>query len=281
MNAITENYFDKKIESIILYGSTIYQSEINNNNEYSELTFQSVEKVIKQIILFLNENNHRVNDVDLMIIHSENFCLSKRVKQNGVLFDLYYIDFWHLFQQVVSGSAEDKIYSLANGAVLYDDTDGLLDLLIDFAKHKFNRGAGIYGEREKIFGNTGMQNLMLEAEKYLNSGETIDSLAVMNRLFVNIIDNYFKWNGVWDLPNKKRLNYIKDSDKNFYDKISEYLSEKKCKEKFIKLKRVYFDLIMPHSTFLQGSWEASNHKILQNEQIELIKFLQSKKTGGS
>jgi len=249
--------------SVILYGSSAGQ-DISGFEMNPELS------IFDNFANLANlDNIKKTNDIDIMVLIGERAGLVQRKIINGLVFEIFYYNILEIFSEVVSGNTDDKIYSISRGKLLFDQSSGLFDIISGFAKRRYSKGPEPSDERSKILANTGMQNFLIEIEKYISEEKFIDALAVMNRLFTAIIKNYYVWNGKWEMPPKKRMTDIKNSDSVFYEKISGYLNEKNIQTKYMAIKRLYLECVRPHSDILQGSWEISRGGIKINEEINI------------
>jgi len=116
-----------------------------------------------------------------------------------------------------------------------------------------------------------MQNFIKQIDKYSAQNDMVNAMAVINRLFVSIISNFYLWNGLWNMPYKKTLSNLSGIDPVFCQLIKEYIDEKEINVKTKKVKILYEHLTANHGGYLKGNWEIKGNRLFLNDEIKLLK----------
>lgn len=214
------------------------------------------------------------SDIDLIYVCDDCPYYFRRLVFDGMAMDVTYVSLAHLTINVVCGWAQDKIVQLTTGRILYDTTGGPLAYIRRFAQYRYAKGLPPYNEKSIVLSKNCMQNYIEEIERYLAEERDTDARAVINRLFVSIIHNYFNWNCRWRMPYKKVMSVIAASDTEMYNLTRVLIDSRKAADQYRAVREMYLLLVKQHGGELADRWEISETEVQLNVVGDLEKNLQ-------
>ncbi|SKC39820.1 hypothetical protein SAMN02194393_00506 [Maledivibacter halophilus] len=209
---------DEKVLSVLLIGSA---AELEKEEEFNTL-----------------------KDIDLFVITDEEYEFEREVMPiEDVLFDISYMSFNTFKNSIVEG-IPFLINSLQSYKIIYNNINKELKELLDKIKI-------IYGNGPKKFQEDDIEYIRFKfyqdlEDIYSRKKDVVNTKFLMNSLFYNILNSYFKLAGYWVPKDKKLLKNIQKFDDILYNLSVGFIEEEDFNVKLKNLKVILDYVLKPY-----------------------------------
>lgn len=179
---------------------------------------------------FVTGNIGANSDVDVFILHDEDYSQTKAKYVDNIEFECAYKSYIQFLKDLENKNSFD-ITRYAHAKILYDPKDKISDITSKASKI-FQRGP-----KEKITDSDKyhLKDMMEDIEDNLENPATL--ITIMNA-FNLVLKIFYKKNNLWGTKEKVLIDYLNDKDKKMARLTKDFLNSNDNKERFVSLKKM-------------------------------------------
>lgn len=199
-------------------------------------------------------NVNKLRDIDIFVVtNSINKFEREVVIKEGIEFDISYISL-DLLQKGLEEMWPFLMNSLFNYKLVYSTEPQIEKLLSKIQNIKVTGPKELKEEEIKYVRFTLYQ---LYKDIITRKFEEMNVIFLTYNLFNQILDSFFKLNKLWIPKDKKKLNIIKEEDKELYSLCIKFIREENIDKKIRALYEVLNYVLIPFGGILEY-WEKSS-----------------------
>lgn len=204
-----------------------------------------------------DRNFDDLNDVDLLVVYETNRSFERQVERiEGVPFDISYISIFDLITQVEGRSV--IWVNIIMGAQVYHSENELIFGIIDRVKDIYLNGTSKLSQEDIGFVRFSLSQKLVDIENRMK--DVVLSSYLMQRLFNQIIDDFYALNAMW-LPSAKYMfENLEVVDAQLCDLSKQFVYECTAKGQLVLLEKIVDHVLSPFGGRLT-TWEKGHYHI--------------------
>lgn len=204
-----------------------------------------------------DQNFNHLNDVDLLVVYDNNRPFERQIERiKDVPFDISYISIFDMITQVEGRSL--IWVNMMMGAQVYFSKNELIFGIIDRVKDIYLNGTNQLKEEDIRFIRFTLSQKLIDIEN--RKKDVILSGFLMQRLFNQVVDDYYAINAIWPPHPKNTFENLEVVDETLCKLAKDFVYECTMKRQLELLTSIVDHVLTPYGGRLT-TWEKGHYNI--------------------